>query len=85
MNAAVTLTDLLSGVFLEPAGCWGKRWTGASEDRDAGAGTLSEGGSSGGKKAGDGIKSVYQEFPKQVPSLTESTAPLLFQYLNSTV
>lgn len=36
------------------------------------------------KKVGDGIKYLYQDFPKQVTGLTEELAPALFQYLNAT-
>lgn len=37
------------------------------------------------KKVSDGIKSVYQEFPKQVPELTETSAPVLYKYLHDEV
>ena len=51
------------------------------------AGALSDGGVGvpANKKVSDGIKSVYQEFPKQVPDLTEDSAPVLYQYLNDVV
>jgi hypothetical protein len=43
---------------------------------------LSETGAVANKKVSDGIKSVYQEFTKQIPGLTEGRAPVLYQYLN---
>ncbi len=47
-----------------------------------GAGAVSDAGGAPNKKVSDGIKSVYQEFTKQLPGLTEATAPALYQYLN---
>lgn len=38
-----------------------------------------------GKKVSDGIKSVYQDFCKQIPELTEESAPVLYQYLTDAV
>lgn len=46
-------------------------------------GVVSSAPANANKKVGDGIKSVYQEFPKQITGLNEETAPALFQYLNA--
>ena len=58
----------------------------ANEDTAIFAGALSDGlGAPASKKVSDGIKSVYQDFSKQIPELTEESAPVLYSYLNDEI